>query len=188
MLKTIRNILLLCTAVVLTACNAEEMINRDYLCRFSLDTQLHPGSNLEAAVGGVGTFVWVTYSRENGIGCFHVHSYNSSEEETILLTTAEENMISYNLGAYNGIFIGSTNFNGPWAYDRQCPNCLSETGLMKYPLTWVNKQPMKVECANCKRVYSLETGASETGGLRLMTYYVSYYVASGMSSKITAYN
>jgi nitrite reductase/ring-hydroxylating ferredoxin subunit len=31
-----------------------------------------------------------------------------------------------------------------------------------------------VECATCKRVYSLETGASETGGLRLMTYPVKF--------------
>ncbi|MBQ7421536.1 MAG: hypothetical protein IJV27_05310 [Prevotella sp.] len=157
----------------LYACKGEEQISRDYLCRFAFNYQLHPTSKILTAVNSPGYFVWVTIARSNGIVHVLVHPADGSGDEDNALTTDKENYITYELGAYNGIFIGCTNFGGPVAYDRQCPNCLETYGTVNYPLTWVESKPMFVECTNCHRTYSLETGAPNEGGKRLMQYIVS---------------
>ena len=168
-----KKLIILLVIVCLWSCNAEDMISRNYSCRFLLDAQLHPTSKIVTAVNSPGYFVWVSFQRINGIVHFYVHPVDNSGDEEVILTTDRENQIEYMLGAYNGIIIGCTNFNGLAAYDQQCPNCLEQTGFPKYPLTGVEKRPMQVECANCKRVYSLETGSSETGGTPLYRYAVA---------------
>ena len=153
----------------LGSCRGEEQISREYLCRFSFDAVLHSTSKIVTAVNAQGYFVWIEMSKQDGVMHVKVHPADNSGDEDIALTTAAENYISYELGAYNGIFLGRTNFSGLAAYDRQCPNCLHEYNTFTFPLTWTSK-PMEVKCAKCNRTYSLETGASPQGGRRLMQY------------------
>jgi len=170
--------------MALWGCNAEEMISHVYRCYFYFNTNLHLNSKLWTAINNGDYFVWVEHfaQTESNYPYIIVHPADNSGDEKITLTTDVENLRTYELGAYNGIFIGRSNFGGHGrgmnhyevAYDRQCPNCIATDGLPKYPLRWVEKSPMKVTCASCKRVYSLETGASETGGKPLMEYNVDY--------------
>ena len=164
--------LLMLVVLVLTGCGGEEQISRDYLCRFAFNTLFHPTSKIVTAVTAPGYFVWIEMERKNGIWHVKVHPADQSGDEDIALTTDEENYVTYELGAYNGIILGSTNFNGPIAFDRQCPNCLQNTGMFNSPLTW-SKKTMEVECDRCDHSYSLETGANLQGGPRLMQYAVS---------------
>ena len=159
-------------SLLVVSCGGEEQISHDYLCRFTFDKQLHGTNNkICTAVTNYNSFVWIEMDRRNGIWHVKVHPADGSGDEDIALTTAEENYISYELGAYNGIILGCRNFNSPVAYDRQCPNCLQNTGLFVAPLTWSSKF-MEVKCARCGRTYSLETGACQQEGKPLMRYAV----------------
>ena len=93
-------------------------------------------------------------------------------QEDNIISTDLENYSSYVLGASNsiGLFIGTTNFNGLWAYDRACPNC---TNLQA--MNWTGNR-QQVNCSRCKRTYELETGAIISGdeGSSLMRYFCSF--------------
>lgn len=172
----------------LTSCGGEEQISRDYLCRFSFNADMHPTSKIITAVKSQGYFVWVEMSRVGAVQHVLVHPADQSGDEDVVLTIAEENYISYELGAYNGIFVGCTNFNGPVAYDRQCPNCLRDFVTGNFPLVWT-EQPMIVRCDKCQRTYSLETGACLQEGRRLMQYGVRlYYNEFGSVVRVTVMN
>ena len=144
-------------SLLFISCGGEEQISHDYLCRFTLDKQLHLTSKIITAVNSQGYFVWIEMSRQGQVMHVKVHPADGSGDEDIALTTAEENYISYELGAYNGIILGCRRFDGPVAYDRQCRNCLQSTGLFVAPLTWSSKF-MEVKCTRCGRTYSLNTG------------------------------
>lgn len=144
-------------SLLLVSCGGEEQISHDYLCRFTFDKQLHMENKIITAVTAVNSFVWIEMDRRNGIWHVKVHPANGSGDEDIPLTTAVENEFPYELGAYNGIILGCSNFDGPVAYDRQCRNCLQSTGLFVAPLTWSSKF-MEVKCTRCGRTYSLNTG------------------------------
>lgn len=110
-----------------------------------------------------------------------------NKTETIILSTAKENYANYTyLGAgndpkdakKNGFIMGLSNFSGPVAWDRQCPNCLEQYGGTNYPLEWTGNR-QSVICDKCKRIYSLEYGTISSGGKSksdkpLMQYRVTY--------------
>lgn len=110
-----------------------------------------------------------------------------NQTETIILSTAKENYANYTyLGVgndpkdarKNGFIMGLTNFSGPVAWDRQCPNCLEQYGGTNYPLEWTGNR-QSVICDKCKRIYSLENGTITSGGKSksdkpLMQYRVTY--------------
>lgn len=110
-----------------------------------------------------------------------------NQPETIILSTAKENYANYTyLGAgndpkdarKNGFIMGLSNFSGPVAWDRQCPNCLEQYGGTNYPLEWTGNR-QSVICDKCKRIYSLENGTISSGGKSksdkpLMQYRVTY--------------
>ena len=147
--------------LLLFSCHAEENISHKYLCRFAFTYGLHPTSKLVTAVKNPGYFVSVSMGRVNGLQHVYVSPADGTGDEDIALTTEPENSITYELGAYNGILLGSTNFSGPTAFDQQCPNCLEQYGRVGFPLTWVTAKALSVECKKCGRTYSLETGALE---------------------------
>lgn len=111
-----------------------------------------------------------------------------NQTETIILSTAKENYANYTyLGAgndpkdakKNGFIMGLSNFSGPVAWDRQCPNCLEQYGGTNYPLEWTGNR-QSVICDKCKRIYSLENGTITSGGKSksdkpLMKYVVDYH-------------
>ena len=162
-------------SILFTSCeDATDYISHRYPCRFIFDETQHPTSLLFAAVKSPGTYVYVTTTGDGRTTLRHVYvtlNDGRTPTEDNVIRTDRENYSAYQLGASNdiGLFIGCTNFNGPTAYDRACPNCAA-----LQPLNFSGNR-QQVTCAKCQRSYDLETGASTTDGEALMRYAINYY-------------
>ena len=185
----VKTIVMLFALMALCSCGAEDSYSRKFLCQFTFLTQNHPGNTLEVALTGSGTFTFVKASSEHGV--WHILSNPNDARnytENIAITSAiEKQYATYsNLGANNGIIIGHTNFSGLVAYDRQCPNCISQYGGTYYPLAWDATNYQHVICSKCHRTYDLEYGGVLDGasGERLMQYPISYSVYTSGSGMI----
>ena len=167
---------------------AENSISTKYPCQFYFKSQYHPGTSLETALNGTGVYTMVSAKKVNGAwNIYSTLNDGKNQTETIILSTAKENYANYTyLGAgndpkdarKNGFIMGLTNFSGPVAWDRQCPNCLEQYGGTNYPLEWTGNR-QSVICDKCKRIYSLENGTITSGGKSksdkaLMLYRVTY--------------
>lgn len=160
--------------LLLLSCTADdERYTTEYTCAFSFDTKTHITSMLTRALGNPGMFVAVDVTKEKGIFKLSMQQNNGTDSETVYLTTEEENRRIGNVGASNSLIIGCTNFNGLAAFDRQCPNCLSNHTTRNFPLTWADNG-QAVTCATCKRVYQLNYSGSANEGKRLIEYRVRY--------------
>ena len=176
---------------LLASCGAENTISTLYPCQFIFYTQYHPGSDIETALNGPGTYVMVSAKKVNAAwNIYTTLNDGKNKTNTIVLSTAKENYANYSyLGANNGFILGTSNFNGRVAWDRQCPNCISQYTGTDYPLSWTGNRQF-VNCAKCKRTYSLENGTVTEGGQgkedkSLMQYKVAY---SGIGSILTVGN
>ena len=152
---------------VLAGCDAEDLISTRFPCSFYFNPKLHPGTSISVKNLGV----WHIYSTLND-------GRNITEDIKITTDRTEgwDNRIkTHPLGANNGIIIGLSNFQGKVAWDRQCPNCITQYGGTNYPLE-LNRIRQSVMCKKCKRTYSLDTGAITEGaeGEALMRYGISY--------------
>ena len=171
----IRRLLPLVCALLLVACNADDIVSRRYACHFVFSYEQHSTSLLFAAATNPGSYVYVTMTGDGKTTARHVYVTSNdgkTPREDNIIATDKENYTTFQLGASNsiGLIIGLTNFNGLWAYDRQCPNCggsqaLNFTG---------NRQ--QVNCGKCQRIYDLETGGIVSGdnGDALMRYFCSF--------------
>ncbi len=187
---------ILSSCLLLTSCDAENSISRRFPCQFIFKTQYHPGTTIETALNNQGNYTFVSAKKVNN--AWHIYSTlndGRNKTEDIPLTLVTENYANYTyLGAgndskdatKNGFILGMTNFNGWVAWDRQCPNCITQYGSTNFPLEWTGNR-QSVICQKCKRVYSLETGAITSGdkGDALMKYNVSY---GGIGTVLTVGN
>lgn len=165
---------------ILAACEAENRISTRFPCNFYFNPKLHPGTSIETALNNLGNYTFISV-KNNGI--WHIYSTlndgrNITEDIKITTDRTEgwDNRIkTHALGANNGIIVGRSNFQGLVAWDRQCPNCITQYGGVNYPLE-LNGIRQSVMCKKCKRTYSLETGTITEGakGDPLMGYGISY--------------
>lgn len=165
--------------LLLSACGGDSTVSRRYPCHFTFHTEWHPASMIVTALNSYNYFVSISMSTYHG--AYVVNTTDSrNASESITLTNELENL-AFSGGIYLGaggtggnIILGRTNFNGYVAWDGQCPNCVTDYST-KYRLHWTDNATV-VRCDNCKRSYSLETGAIVEGnkGDRLMQYIVSY--------------
>lgn len=159
--------------LLLCSCDAENTISTQYLCQFIFRTQYHLDCSIVTALSGAGTYTMVSAKRVNGVwNIYSTLNDGRNHTETIILSTAKENYANYShMGAgsnttdatKNGFILGTTNFNGYAAWDRQCPNCIQQYGGTNYPLEWTGNR-QSVVCNKCKRVYNLENGTITSGG------------------------
>ena len=185
--------------LLLCSCDAENSISTQYLCQFIFRTQYHLDCSIVTALSGAGTYTMVSAKKVNGVwNIYSTLNDGKNHTETIILSTAKENYANYShMGAgnnttdatKNGFILGTTNFNGYAAWDRQCPNCILQYGGTNYPLEWTDNR-QSVVCNKCKRVYNLENGTITSGGQgkndkALMRYRVVY---SGNGSVLTVSN
>lgn len=174
------SMVMLFVVFILAACEAENRISTRFPCNFYFNPKLHPGTSIETALNNLGNYTFISV-KNNGI--WHIYSTlndgrNITEDIKITTDRTEgwDNRIKTRaLGANNGIIIGRSNFQGFVAWDRQCPNCITQYGGVNYPLE-LNGVRQSVGCKKCKRTYSLETGAITEGakGDPLMGYGISY--------------
>ncbi len=170
------SLLLALAAVVLcSGCEGDYSYSRRYACHFMLKQQTHPTSLAFAAVQSPGSYVAVTTTGDGRTALRHVYVISNdgkTPREDNIIRNEDENRRVYQLGRSNdvGLIIGCTNFNGPVAYDRSCPNCES---LETLDFTGNRQQ---VGCSRCTRTYMLDTGGivSGTSGEALMRYNCQY--------------
>ena len=174
-----RTKLLLLTSfmLLLSACQGDQNIYREYQCNFVFDTSLHPlPCQLTGILGNIGHFAKIQTSTVQGVRHLKTTRNYDNAVEDIRLTTEREAKTNYILGANNCIIIGTSSYdNRLVAYEGQCPNCLSEYGGNNYPLTWQNNGT-QLYCAKCKRSYDVNNGVVADGasGRQLYQYIASY--------------
>ena len=173
-------VMLFISILLLVSCDAEDLISTRFPCSFYFNPTLHQGSSIETALLNPGCYTFISVKND---GIWHIYSTlndgrNFTEDIKITTDRTEgwDNRIkTHALGANNGIIIGRSNFQGLVAWDRQCPNCITQYGGTNYPLE-LNGIRQSVMCKKCKRTYSLDTGAITEGaeGEALMRYGISY--------------
>ncbi len=167
-------LLVLLTTLLWSCADVDDWISRRYPGRrFFFFHMEHPTSILFAAYKNPGMYVYAYTRVVNGIRHVYIQSSDSSTPaEDNLITTEREKRATYIVGASSeiGLIIGCSNFNGPKAYDRCCPNCAGYQAL-----SWA-KNVQHVTCRRCNREYDLETGAIVGGsdGDILMRYGVAF--------------
>lgn len=170
-------LLVLATCVLLTACNEENSVYRDYRCYFVFDTTLHPAPcHLTSAMGNTGHFLIVKTQMKEGIRHILTTRNYDQATETVKLSTVKENQTSCLLGAGGAIIIGRSSYTGLlMAYEGQCANCLDNFGGTSYPLTW-SKNGQQLNCDRCKRSYDVNNGvvASGEAGRQLYIYNAAF--------------
>jgi len=166
---------LLAVVLLVSACEGDYPFSRRYACNFMLKQQTHPTSLAFAAVQSPGMYVTVTTTGDGRTTLRHVYVTSNdgvTPTEDIIIRDEDEQRRLFQLGRSNatGLIIGCTNFNGPVAYDRSCPNC--ET-LETLDFTGNRQQ---VLCSKCGRSYMLDTGGVVSGdkGDPLMRYDCQY--------------
>lgn len=188
MMRRLYQILVMC--LLLAACEADNKYNTYYPCNFVFNASLYPTSALTRALSNPGEFVIVRPETQQGV----VHlkltpnhgTWAESDVDLTMSTAIDNERQSYaSMGAGRGLVIGRSNFFGLKAYDLQCPNCLKESGVSRYPLQWTDGGRY-LECKQCKRIYDPDNDVGivvangQKGDEMLIQYrYISYNEAEG---------
>lgn len=157
-----KKIIVFFLALLCCACEGDYPYSRRYPCHFMLKYDLHQTSLAFAAVKSFGMYVSITTKGDGRTAVRHVYVTSNEKgapTEDIIIRSDDENYRVFQLGRSNetGLIVGCTNFNGPVAYDRSCPNCGE---LQKLEFTGNRQQ---VACDGCKRSYMLDTGGIISG-------------------------
>lgn len=163
----------------------------DIRCVFNFDITRHAATRLAAAVQPLnyGQFVIVTTEvrqisspTTTGYSVRYVNSEDANgNKESTAITASDELRASYVLGAMNGLVVGRSSGvdNTLYAYDRQCPNCMSQYGLYRYAMSFANDGQW-MHCSNCQRDYDLNNnGYPVSGGGRKLVRYVAALLMNG---------
>lgn len=167
--------------LLFVSCSDDNEFNAEYQCYFTFDTNIHNTSILRNALNSLapGTFAYVSTTLKNGgVRYVSISLNDGKNNEETAITTAEETRRSYILGINNGLIIGYGSLsNGTlYAFDHQCPNCVREYALYKYPLNWTNNGNWVI-CKNCQRTYDLNNGGfivEGEKGSKLIRYRINY--------------
>lgn len=152
---------------------AEERYGSPYPCNFIFRADYHPTSLLARVLTNPGLFVNVSARQLSGLWQLQVSPNNGDATEQINLTTEIERRYGYTaMGAGGNLIIGCTVTSEQRAYDGHCRHCVETTAGRNFPLAWT-KDSWTVSCAECKRVYNLNTGVSDDG-VRLWEYAVKF--------------
>lgn len=165
MKKSINKFLLICSAIILAACTAENEYSNNR-CYFVFENSTHMNVTLQSAMNSVspGIFCRISETVRNGKTSFRFES-NQGGAPTYSDATAVDLRRTRMLGLYNAIIVGFGNLSSPavfYAYDNQCPNCYADTGLMRYALTMNSNGT--ATCSTCRRSYDLNNGGVITQG------------------------
>ena len=142
----------------LSGCDADNEYDISHRCFFTFDTSLHNTSLVRNALNPLasGTFVLVYTTQKSGVTVVNAQLSDGKTTSQDNITTAiEKDYTAYILGTNNGLIIGYSSLgNGLFAFDRQCPNCISDYNRYNYPLHWDNNGQW-VKCSQCQRTYDL---------------------------------
>lgn len=181
---------LLCALLLylFVACDNAETEYSDESCYFVFDNSIHQDPTLASAMNpnAPGIFCRITESQVSGVTVF-TFANNQGGEPTTKKATAIDTQRSRKLGKQKGIIVGYGNgdITNPvfYAYDNQCPNCVTTSGLQDYQLTMTDVG--LATCSKCHRSYDMNNGGYETSGkggeyTRLTRYRASTTGALGL--------
>lgn len=162
----------------MAACGADDYeYENKYRCSFYFDCSMHQGTDLQNCLNPLspGLFCMVWQQSVNGIRHIKMQLYNQQVKD-VPITTTNETRQPCVLGAGNGLVIGcSTLSSGQlYAFDRQCPNCVSTSS--SNALEWTTNG-LQLRCPKCQRTYDLNNNGfivSGEKGNKLMRYRASY--------------
>jgi len=173
----------------LTACDNAETEYSNESCYFVFDNSVHQDATLASAMNASapGIFCRITEAQKSGTTVF---TFTNNQGLTSSQTAnAIDNQRTRKLGQQKGIIIGFGNgdITNPifYAYDNQCPNCMTSSGLQNYQLTLTDSG--FATCSRCNRRYDMNNGGYEANGCdgeytRLIRYRASTTGALGVLS------
>lgn len=152
----------LALALLCGACEGDYPYSRRYPCQLMLKYETHMTCMVFAAIKSPGMYVSITTKGDGRTAVRHVYVTSNEKgatTEDVIIRNDDENYRTFQLGRSNdvGLIVGCTNFNGPVAYDRSCPNCESLEALN------FDGNRQQVSCKGCKRLYMLDTGGIISG-------------------------
>lgn len=161
----------------LISCDNADSEYSNESCYFVFDNSVHQDPTLASAMNSnaPGTFCRITESQKSGATIFTFS--NNQGNTTTQTANAIDNQRARKLGQQKGIIVGYGNgdITNPkfYAYDNQCPNCMTTSGLQNYQLTLSDTGI--ATCAKCNRTYDMNNGGYETSGregeyTRLISY------------------
>lgn len=191
--NAIRKSILIITAIFvmvsIVSCDTADTEYSQESCYFVFDNSVHQDPTLASAMNpsAPGTFCRITESQKSGATIF---SFANNQGSTSTQTAnAIDMQRARKLGQQKGIIVGFGNgdITNPifYAYDNQCPNCMTTSGLQNYQLTLTDTGT--ASCAKCGRTYDMNNGGYETSGrdseyTRLIRYRASTTGAYGILS------
>lgn len=174
----------------LAACDTADSEYSQESCYFVFDNSVHQDPTLASAMNpnAPGIFCRITESKKSGATIFTFES-NQGGNPTTQTANAIDNQRARKLGQQKGIIVGYGNgdITNPifYAYDNQCPNCMTTSGLQNNQLTMSDTGI--ATCAKCSRTYDMNNGGYETSGregeyTRLIRYRATTTGALGILS------
>lgn len=189
-----KKLLFLLSAFILaaTSCTEDAEYTTEYQCFFIYDLNLHNTSIINNAVNPVslGVFARVSSIPKNGMRCIVSELNDGKTKEQEMITTERELRQTCILGCANGIYVGNSSLGGGlYAFDAQCPNCVKQFNLYKYPLSW-DSNGSWVKCNNCGRKYDLNNNGFivEGGKGQHLFRYKAYYTSTPYGNVLNVRN
>lgn len=165
-MKTLKRCLTLAAALLTaTSCNEELTFSRDYRVAFRFYTVYHPASVLTRCVDNPGMFCIVKSQLRGSVFHLLVTANDMQTTDDIAITSELETRLlsEQYMGANNALIVGCSLFDGPKAYDGQCPVCLRDKRGINYPLAFTG-DGQTVECTKCKRTFNLRAEGAPNDG------------------------
>ena len=152
--------MLLATALMLTACEAEQEYST-WPCRFAYKNDIHVDATLASVMDYNSRGIFCLISESVFAGKKYLNFKNNLGDESQQPESAEEEEAKYILGLNNGIIVGfqtlNTEPNGGFVgYDAQCPNCVRRENNMLSPTYYVDVAFSGIgTCRKCHKRYDL---------------------------------
>lgn len=191
--NAIRTSIFIIIAFILVAtlysCDTADSEYSQESCYFVFDNSIHQDPTLASSMNpnAPGTFCRITESQKSGATIF---SFANNQGSTSTQTAnAIDMQRARKLGQQKGIIVGYGNgdITNPifYAYDNQCPNCMTTSGLQSFQLTLADTGI--ASCVKCGRTYDMNNGGYETSGregeyTRLIRYRATTTGAYGILS------
>lgn len=163
----------------MTSCIGE-VVNEycNYQCLFYFDGTMHAASPLAGSLNSPNSFVMVS-TAPAAVGYDLIVGAYGGESHHEPITTEPETRPARVLGLNNALVIGRSSLQDGdlYVFDRQCPNCYTESHTTKAPLSWT-ASGTQLHCKKCDRSYGLLNGGvvmSGENGEKLFRYRCTFF-------------
>lgn len=157
----------LAAAALASSCNEAEDEFTNEPCFLVFDNSVHQNATLASAmdVMSPGVFCRISTTERSGVTYFLFENNHGQQSEPDIANAIDQQR-TFRLGRHNGIIVGYGNadITAPvfCAYDDQCPNCYTGTGLVDRSLDMSDSGI--ASCPNCHCAYDMNNGGIISAG------------------------